>query len=778
MTKNSTIQKVAIIGSGVMGSGIAAQIANAGFEALLLDIVPEGAKDRSVLAKTALATMLKTAPAPFMHKRNAKLVTPGNLEDDLEKLADADWIIEVVVERKDIKQALYTKIDKVRKKGSLVSSNTSTIPLKDLIAGQSAYFAKDFMVTHFFNPPRYMRLLEVVKGDQTDQKQFDRACDFADRALGKGVVQCKDSPAFIANRIGIFWMQACFNTSVDMGLSVEEVDQIMSRPFGIPKTGVFGLADLVGLDLMPYLAVSLKETLPKNDLYQGLYRDWPLLQKMIADGYTGRKGKGGFYRLDPEAKGQKVKQAINLQTGVYENAARPVIASLALAKTSLKDFLDSDDKAGQFAKKVFTHLMHYVLTIREGVADDMLAVDTAMRLGYNWKFGPFELIDRVGVEWLKTACESEGLAWPKALGVENFYKIEEGQLYYLATPGEYKTVERAEGVLLLKDLKLKTEPVLKNASASVWDIGDGVLCFEFHSKMNSVDDQIIALLGKTIKLIEGSDDYKALVIHNEGSQFSVGVNLGMVIFMINLGLWAQVEAAVEQGQEVYQKLKYAPFPVVGAPAGMALGGGCEVLLHCDAVCAHAETYTGLVEVGVGVIPGWGGCKELLRRWDEDPKAPKGPMAKVMKAFETISVAKVSTSAQEAYDAKFLRRGIDEVCMNKDRLLFEAKEKALRMVKGYQPPEAHVFSLPGDSGSAAIEMAVGDYKKVGMVMPHDEIVMHHLADTLTGSHADMTDEVSEKDVLKLEVQNIMQLFKTQGTLARIEHMLETGRPLRN
>lgn len=780
--KESTIQKVAVIGSGVMGSGIAAQIANAGFDVILMDIVPQGAADRSMLAKNAIQKLLKDKPAAFMHPRFADRVQPANIEDDIALLGEADWIIEVVIEKKEIKRDLYKKIDAVRKKGSIVSSNTSTIPVHSLVEGFSESFQQDFLITHFFNPPRYMRLIEIVVGSKTNKAQQKRVTDFVDYHLGKGVAFCKDSPAFIANRIGIYWIQCAFNGAVDQGLTVEEADAVMSRPFGFPKTGVFGLADLVGIDLMPHLAVSLKDSLPASDAYNKLYRPWPLLDQMIKDGYTGRKGKGGFYRLDPESKGEKkVKQSINLKTGVYQNSEKASLPSTDLAKKNLAAFLDAPDKAGLFARKAFLAIAHYVLEIASQVADDIFTIDEAMKMGYNWKYGPFELMDRVGTSWLKAAFAKDGYAVPamlEAVGSGSFYKIGNNQRMVFDGKSAYTPLKRAENVILLEDLKLTQKPVKKNASAAIWDIGDGVLCFEFQSKMNSVDDQILGLLLETISLIKNTDSYKALVVYNEADQFSVGVNLGMVMFLLNLGLWTQAESAVEQGQMTYEKLKYAPFPVVGAPAGMALGGGCEILLHCDAVCAYAESYIGLVEVGVGVIPGWGGCKELLRRWDEDTKSPKGPMPKVMKAFETISMAKVSTSAAEAYDLKYLRKGIDEIVMNRDRLLATAKTKALSMVDNYQAPEKHIFAMPGQSGKVAIQMAIDGFKKQGIVLPHDEVVLDRLANVLTGGSVDMTDPCSEEEILKLEIANIVPLFKTEGTMARIEHMLTTGKPLRN
>ncbi|KJV08955.1 3-hydroxyacyl-CoA dehydrogenase [Elstera litoralis] len=773
-----SVQKACVIGAGVMGASIAAHIANAGIPVLLLDIAAKEG-DKTAITKGAIEKLLKADPAPLMHKDAAKLITPGNLDDDLPKVAECDWIVEAIVENLEIKRGLYAKLETLKKPEAVVSSNTSTIPLHYLIEGRAESFRKTFMITHFFNPPRYMRLLELVGGAETDPAALARIEEFCDRTLGKGVVPCKDTPGFIANRIGTYWIQVAVNEAIDLGLSVEEADAVGSRPMGIPKTGVFGLIDLVGLDLMPLIAKSMKSVLPASDDFIRTNLQHPLLDKMIADGYTGRKGKGGFYRLNAVG-GKKVKEAIDLKTGAYRAAQKPRPEALERAGRSLKALVTDPSPHGEFAKRVLVQTLGYTAALVPEIADTVTAVDEAMRLGYNWSFGPFELIDQVGADWLAAEIAAKGLPVPKLLELakgKSFYRQEAGKLEFLGTDGAYHPVERRPGVLLLADIKRNAQPVLKNASASVWDIGDGVLCFEFTSKMNSLDNEIMALLTKTVQTIPAKG-YKGLVIYNEGTNFSVGANLGLALFAANIALWPAIEEIVEAGQKTYKALKYAPFPVVGAPSGMALGGGCEILLHCDAVQAHAETYMGLVEVGVGIIPGWGGCKEMLQRWLSVKRRPGGPMPAIGKVFETLSTAQVSKSAHLAKELMYLRAD-DGVTMNRDRLLADAKAKVLALAEGYKVPEEFEFRLPGPSAKLALDMAVDGAAGAGKATPHDITVSKTLAEVLTGGpNGDVTVVLKEDDILALERSNFMRLAKNPKSLARMEHMLETGKPLRN
>jgi 3-hydroxyacyl-CoA dehydrogenase len=799
-----TIQKVAVIGSGVMGSGIAAQVANAGIPVVLLDIVPKNlgeGEDRSKIAKGAIDKMLKADPAPFMSTRNAKLVTPGNLEDDLALLNDCDWIIEVVLEDLNIKHATYEKIAPHLKKGAILSSNTSTIPLEMLTKPLSSDLKKNFIITHFFNPPRYLRLLEIVSGKDNDPKIVQEVIDFCDVKLGKGVVKCKDTPGFIVNRILTYFMQSALNVAVADKVSIEVADAVLSKPVGIPKTGVFGLIDLVGVDLMPHLADSLLSTLPENDSYRKIYQDYPFIKGMIDAGYTGRKGKGGFYRLNPN--GSKEKQALSLQGAGFDEASyakadKPKLASTDAGKKGLRAVVETDDVGGRYAWKVLRDTLVYAASLVPEIADSVAEVDEAMRLGTNWKFGPFEMIDSLGAEWFVAKLKEEGIAVPKILeqvGSGSFYKKDNGKLEYFGTDGKYHDVPRAQGVLLLSDIKLNSQPLIKTSSASVWDVGDGVLCVEFTGKMNALDDQVFEAYSQAIKLITKSEGaYKALVIYNEGSHFSAGANLGLAVFAMNIALWPQIEELVSGGQKIYKALKYAPFPVVVAPSGMTLGGGCEILLHADHVQAHSETYCGLVEVGVGLLPGWGGCKEMLLRYMEDERdaydkatggkklwfSPKNtPMGAVRKAFETIATAKVAKSAQEAKELRYLKK-TDGITMNRDRLLYDAKQKALELAVNYTAPEPVTdIRLAGPSGKYALEMAVSDLRKSGKATPYDVVVSNAVARVLTGGEkADWTKPMGEEDLYRLEREEFMKLVRNDGTIKRIEHMLEKGKPLRN
>ncbi len=771
------IRRVGVIGAGVMGAGIAAHIANAGVPVLLLDVAAEGTDGRDAVARAAIRTLQKADPAPFMHPDFARLVSPGTVEDDLDRLGRCDWIVEAVPERLEIKRALYRRIERVRRPGSVVSSNTSTLPLAALTEGQSAAFAADFLVTHFFNPPRYMRLLELVGGPDTRPDAAEAVRRFADRRLGKTVVECRDRPGFIANRLGVFWLQCALAEAFALGLEVQEADAVLGKPWGIPKTGVFGLLDLVGIDLVPQVGASLAAALPPGDPFHALPRDMPLIARMVAEGRTGRKGAGGFYRLN-RAGGGKVKEAIALATGAYRPGRAPDLDSLAEAGGDLRALLGHPDKGGRYAWRVMGRTLAYAASLVPEVADDPAAVDEAMRLGYNWSEGPFALIDRLGAGWLAERLETEGWPVPPLLGraaaLGGIYREEAGSRRVLGADGGYRDATRPDGVLSLADVKRAGTPVLRNPSAALWDVGDGVACFEFTTKMNTIDPDTLALLGKAVGAVQ--EGFRALVIHNEGKDFSAGANLGLALFAANIAAWGEIAAMVEQGQRTYRALKYAPFPVVGAPSGLALGGGCEILLHCDAVQAHAETYMGLVECGVGLIPAWGGCTAMLARRAAAGR-PQGPMPPVIRAFETIGAAKVAKSAAEARDLGFLGPD-DGITMNRDRLLADAKAKALELARDYAPPAITPLTLPGPAGRIALDMAARQLARRGLATAHDLVVAGALAEVLSGGGADHTRPVEEEAVLALERAHFLALIRHPATLARIEHVLETGKPLRN
>ncbi len=759
------IERCAVLGAGLMGGGIAAHLANAGLPVLLLDM-----EDR---AATALERLKRVEPQALMSPEASRLITPASF-DALERTRDCDWIIEVIVEDLAAKRAMYDRLDAIRKPGSIVSSNTSTIPLRSLAKRQSAAFRADFCITHFFNPPRYMRLLELVTGPETRPEigvALTRLCDVR---LGKGVVACNDTPGFVANRIGTYWITVAINEAIDRGLTIEEADAVHA-PMGVPKTGVFGLVDLVGLDLVPLVARSLLMSLPPGDDFRRVCKTQKLLMRMIEQGNIGRKGAGGFYRLERRGD-ERVMQAIDLATGEYRTATKPTPDAVEAGRRNLRGLVEHPSSAGAYAKAVLVQVLAYAASLVPEVVGDILSVDQAMRLGYAWGQGPFELIDSLGADWLAGAVAEAGLTVPPLLALRRpFYRVEAGRLESLDTTGNYLPVRRPEGILLLADIKRASKPLLRNPSAAVWDIGDGVLCLEFTSKMNALDPEILALLGRAVRL--AASEYKGLVIYNESENFSVGANLGLALFAANVAAWPVIEQQVAAGQEAYKALKYAPVPVVGAPCGMALGGGCEILLHCSAVQAHAETYMGLVEVGVGLLPGWGGCKELLARWQANPALPRGPMPSVAKAFEIISTAQVSKSAVQAQGLSFLRSS-DGITMNRDRVLFDAKARVLALAEGYHPPKPREYQLPGPGGRVALDLAVDGFAAQGKATPHDVVVSKVVAEVLTGGDTDPPDTLSEDDVTALERRAFMKLIRNPASLARAEHMLSTGKPLRN
>lgn len=771
-----SINKVAVIGAGVMGASIAAHISNTGTPVYLLDIVPENASNRNIIAETAIKHLLKSSPPAFMDKKNARLITTGNIENNLDWLADVDWVIEAIIEDPKIKQSLYQKLVDVCGPNTIISSNTSTLPLKLLTNGMPDSFQQQFLITHFFNPPRYMRLLELVAGPATRAELLDTINEFADIKLGKGCVHCKDTPGFIANRIGIYWIQCGMLEAFNLGLTVEEADAVISTPFSIPKTGIFGLLDLVGLDLMPHIMKSMEHALPLEDAFHQINSIPDLVKKMIADGYTGRKGKGGFYRLNKQ-QGQRIKESIDLVIGEYHPSEKVKLDSVKAAqKQGIHALFEYDDKTGQFAWSVMAKTILYAASLIPEIADDPVAIDQAIRLGFNWQLGPFELLDQIGKDWFVEKARKDGFKIPAFLEKSgNIYSVRKGEKLYLDLTGNYQPVPKKSGVITLADIKLKSPAVLSNVSASLWDVGDNVACLEFHSKMNTLDMDSMALIQQSIEKVK--QDFSALIIHNEAANFSAGANLGLLMMALQQQNWDAVSNLIREGQQTYQALKYAPFPVVAAPSGLALGGGCEILLHCDAIQAHAELYTGLVEVGVGLIPGWGGCKEYLRRQMQNPKRFGGPIPPISKAFETIGMARVSQSAFEAKQLLFLSPD-DAITMNKERLLADAKVKTLALRENYSAPEAFEYQLPGKTARILLTMATKALHAIGKISNYDLEVSGQLAYVLSGGDCDMTSPLTENDLLALELEAFLYLVKQPGTVARLEHMLKTGKPLRN
>jgi 3-hydroxyacyl-CoA dehydrogenase len=781
------ITNVAVLGSGVMGSGIAALLANAGVQVHLLDIVPASATDRNMLAKGGVEKQLKSNPSGFTHSDNAKRITAGNLEDDLSALAQADWIIEVVLEDLAVKQRTYRLINEHRKEGSIVSSNTSTLPLHVLTHGTSEAFKRDFMITHFFNPPRFLPLLEVTGGASCNHEHITRIKQFAEVRLGKGVVLCKDTAGFLANRIGIFWLLTGLLEAIKAGVSVEEADSAMSKPIGVPKTALFGLYDLIGIDLMPLIAKAMLATLPKGDRFHAVYEEPDVIKAMIAEGYTGRKGKGGFYKMEAVG-GKKTKFAKNLQTGEYAPASEVVPDAVLAAKAGLREMFNYPDKVGEFAKATMVQTLHYAASLLPEISDDILNIDAAMRLGFAWKWGPFELIDKLGNEqqsgadWLAQQCEKAGLTTPELLkkaSGKSFYRTHENIRQFLNLSGEYEEFIIHPDAYMLADATFGKTPVLKNGSAQLWDIGDGIACLELTTKMNTIDDGVIEMINRSIAKVQS--DFKGLVIATDAEKFSLGANLPFFMSLANRADWDSISGVIKAGQNAMMALKYAPFPVVASLAGMALGGGCELTLHCDAVASHIESYQGLVEVGVGLIPAWGGCKEMLLRMCEyqakQPQIPKEAIPVASKVFEQIMLAKVAGSAHEAKEMLLLNPH-SIITMNRTRLLPDAKALCLRLSENYTTPTPPILHLGGAGVKTALQISLDNLVALGKATPHDVVIGTHLAEVLSGGEVDSDTHLSEQNILDLEHDNFIELLKTRLTRDRIEYMLAHNKPLRN
>lgn len=775
------IKKVAVIGSGVMGAGIAAHCANAGCEVLLLDIVPDGSSDRNAISKNAINKMQKSNPEMLMLKENSKLISSGNIEDHLYKLETYDWVIEVIIENLEIKRKLYKDIAENIGDETILSSNTSTIPRSELISDMSPSLSSRFLITHFFNPPRYLPLLEVVSGPEVDKEILNRFCTFADLDLGKRVTMCNDSPGFIGNRLGIYFIQRAYKATIEHGLSVEQADAMLGRPIGLPKTAVFSLMDLVGIDLIPHVTGSLISHLQKTDPFHEIAgAGKETVASMIEEGYTGRKGKGGFYRLNKES-GKKVKEARNLISGEYNTAERRAgYPSAKMGKRGLSAIMDCDDKGSDFVTDVLLDTLSYAAYIVPEVSDDIYAIDGAMKVGYNWKNGPFEMMDSIGIKSMVQRLQESNRNVPPFLSLAlekgSFYNIEDREITRLSPDGEMVIVDRTEEILTVADLRRRGKPLKRNSSASIWDMGDDVLLVEYHTKMNAMDPMNMEMLLNAVDMAE-NEDWKGVVIGNDAPNFCAGANLGLALFAANLAAWKELDDFIGLGQDTYQTLKYSEVPIVAASSGLCLGGGAEVLMHCDAVQAHSESYVGLVEVGVGIIPAWGGCKEYLGRLKEFGLVPNGPMGAVMKAFEVIGTAQVAKSAEQARTMGFLSPN-DRVTMNRDRLLADAKKLLIEISNDYIPPEPRTYSLPGISGKVALQLAVNDLALSGKVTPHDVIVTNALADILSGGNTDVTDLLNEDDILAMEKETIVRLAKNTDTLDRMQHMLETGKPLRN
>jgi 3-hydroxyacyl-CoA dehydrogenase len=771
------INKAAVIGAGTMGLGIAGQLANAGVDVLLLDLPSDGA-NRNAVCERAIERLLDPNQPGLLHQDSLKRITIGNIEDDISALAEIDWIAEAVVERLDIKKALYRKIDAVRKSGSIVSSNTSTIPISLLVADMPEDFRAEFAITHFFNPVRFMRLLEIVRGEYTRQEVIDCLEKFNDERMGKGIVLCNDTPGFLGNRVGVFAIQTALHAAFRLGLEPEEADAIFGRPMGIPKTGVFGLYDLIGIDLMSDVAKSLVSILPEEDAFHRVAAEIPLMKRMIEEGFTGNKGKkGGFYRLQNPGDSSS-KQTLDFGSFEYRdfNSDKPEIAISAESVADFSVLLDGDGKTGQYAWEIVSNTLCYAAGLVPGVNESLVAIDDAMKLGYNWIQGPFEMIDAIGTERFIARLESAGREIPAFLQLargRSFYRVEGGKLEFLSASGRYRELRRTPGIVRFSEERRKLKPAIENRVASYFVLEDDVGLIEFHSKANTLDSESMHLIADAVA--HAREKCKALIIHNDAQHFSCGVNLESVLDLIVHDDMDGIDRFLAHFQRTVLSLKHAPIPVVAAPSGLSLGGGFEVVLHSDKVIFHANSVTGLVETLVGVVPGGGGVKEMLYRWSE----LKGDTTKgAWQAFMNIGYGRTAKSPLEAEPLGMFRDGIDEYIMNRDRLLSTAIDAALGMAPGYAPTSRAPLKVAGrDAWQEMIdwlEKARGD----GTLTPHDVTTGTQIAMIVTGGDVDTGTEMSEQDIFDLERKAFVTLAQTPETRARIEHMLSFGSPLRN
>lgn len=673
MSSITEIKKVAVIGAGIMGAGIAAQAANAGAEVLLLDIVPADAKNRNQIAQAALEGLLKGGSSGgLMHPSVAKRILIGNIEDDFHLLASYDWIVEVVIERLDIKQDLYRRIAQIRHADAIVSSNTSTIPLHKLVEGLPESFREHFVVTHYFNPPRYMRLVEIIEGKNTLTDVVNRVSKFNDRQMGKTVINCTDRPGFIGNRLGVFWMQVALQEAIKLELTVEEADAIM-KVCGFPKTGIFGLWDLVGIDLMPSVTESLGSLLADTDDFAPYADTVDTVQGMLDKGYYGRKGRvlQGFHRQFKDDKGKRIKEVIDLTSLEYRTPQKVTLKSAQLKPGQLAELINTDDKGGQYAWRVLSQMLHYATKLMPEVATEVGAFDQAMKLGYNWTWGSYQMIDLLGSELFSQRLQADGVILSEfmtSIRQRSVYRYQNNQLNALDSDGSYQAVKTADGILSLADIKQKSA-VYEYSQSMVWDIGDNVWCMEFIAKVPTLSLTLLEQIETTLEHAITQD--KALVFYNEGPIFIAGADLKGFLNIIDDP--EKLEHFINKGQHLFQALKTAPIPIVGALSGKALGGGFELLLHCHSIQVHAEASIGLVENLVGIVPGWGGCKEMLVRCYERFGADQA----ITKCFNLIQSSHITASAFEAQQLGFLTKN-DCISMNLDRLLFDAKQKAIAL----------------------------------------------------------------------------------------------------
>ncbi|MEQ9466870.1 MAG: 3-hydroxyacyl-CoA dehydrogenase/enoyl-CoA hydratase family protein [Ekhidna sp.] len=790
-----TIKKVAVLGSGIMGSRIACHFANIGVEVILLDIVPRDLSDkdkdkpaaRNRLVNDALQTAIKSNPSPLYDKSRARLIETGNFDDDMSRIKDVDWIIEVVVENLDIKKSLFEKVEKERKPGTLITSNTSGIPIHLMLDGRSEDFQKHFCGTHFFNPPRYLRLLEIIPTPKTDPEIVDFFMKYGDLYLGKETVLCKDTPAFIANRIGVYGMMSTMHVVDELGLTVNEVDKLTGPVIGHAKSATFRTSDVVGLDTLVNVSNNLYAALEKDES-RDKFKLPRVVQKLSDEKWLGDKTGQGFYKK-VKKDGRSEILELNLQTFEYEEKSKAKFDVMDKTKNMedvrerLPVLVKDGGKAGEFYRKTFYDLFRYCSNRIPEIADELYRIDQAVAAGFAWELGPFESWDVLGVEETAANMKEAGMEPAKwvgemlAAGNKSFYKFENGKKHYYDIPSKsYKVIPGTEGLVFLDAFK-QNNVVWEKPGATIYDIGDGVLNLEFHTKMNSVDADVIEGINTAITMAE--KNYRGVVIGNEGQNFSAGANLAMLFMYAVDQEFDEIDLMIRTFQNTMTKARFSSVPVVAATSGLVLGGGCELSLHCDAIQAHAESYVGLVEVGVGLIPGGGGTKEMTLRAADDFTPGDPELNTLQEYFMNIATAKVATSAEEARGMHILRGG-DEVTLNRKRLLTDAKEKVIALSDaGYtQPVPRDNIKVQGKAALAMFHAGISGMKYGSYISEHDQKIGQKLAWIMAGGDLSAPTEVSEQYLLDLEREAFLSLCGEPKTLERIQSILFKGKPLRN